>query len=112
MIMKAIIRILATALALMALSYAGIGISVAGFYTALVVAVLWGIINLTVGPVLKLLALPITIITFGLFSFVINALLFWLLATFVKGFMVSGFIPALLGSVVLSAVSYVVHKLQ
>lgn len=111
MIMKAIIRILATALALMALSYAGIGISVASFYTALVVAVLWGVINLTVGPVLKLLTLPITIITFGLFSFVINALLFWLLATFVKGFVVAGFIPALVGSVVLSAVSYILHKL-
>jgi putative membrane protein len=111
MIMRIIVRILATAAALLILSYANIGISVSGFYSALVVAILWGVISLTIKPVLNLLALPITIITFGLFSFVINALLFWLLATFVEGFSVAGFIPALIGSVVLSAVSYITHKL-
>lgn len=110
MLMKIIIRILATAVVLLLLSHAGVGISVASLYTAIVVAILWGIIGLTIKPLLNLLALPITILTFGLFSLVINALLFWLLATFVKGFVVAGFIPALLGSVVLSAVAWGLHK--
>lgn len=111
MLMRILVRVFATAVALLVLSYANIGIAVAGFYSAIVVAILWGIISLTIKPVLNLLALPITIITFGLFSFVINALLFWLLSTFVEGFSVAGFIPALLGSVVLSAVSFLTHKL-
>jgi putative membrane protein len=111
MFMKIIVRILATAAALLVLSYLGVGIAVASVYTAIVVAVLWGIIGLTVRPLLQLLSLPITLLTFGLFSFVINALLFWLLATFVSGFSVAGFIPALLGSVVLSAVSWLTHKI-
>lgn len=107
--MKALIRVLATAATLLLLSRAGVGITVDTLYTALVVAVLWGIIGLTVKPVLNLLALPINIITFGLFSFIINALLFWLLATFVAGFHVSGFIAALLGSLVLSVVAWALH---
>jgi len=109
MLMKALIRVLATAAALLLLSRAGVGITVDTLYTAFVVAILWGIIGLTVKPVLNLLALPINIITFGLFSFIINALLFWLLATFVAGFHVSGFIAALVGSVVLSAVAWALH---
>ena len=111
MIMKILIRILATAAALLLLSQANVGITVASLYTALVVAILWGVISLTIKPVLNLLSLRITIISFGLFSFVINALLFWLLSTFVEGFTVAGFIPALMGSVVLSAVAYITHKL-
>lgn len=109
MVTKILIRVLATAAALLVLSRAGVGIEVASLYTALVVAVLWGVIGLTIKPLLNLLALPITLLTFGLFSFVINALLFWLLATFVAGFHVAGFIPALVGSVVLSAVGWAVH---
>ncbi len=83
------------------------GITVEGWYAALVVALLWGIIGVTLRPVLGILTLPINLITLGLFSFVLNALLFWLLATFVKGFAVAGFVPALEGSVVLAVVSWV-----
>lgn len=109
MLMRPLVHILAVAATLLVLSNAGMGISVSSFYIALVVAVIWGLMNLTVGPLLKLLTLPINIITLGLFSFVINALLFWFIATFVEGFHVAGFIPALLGSVILSAVSFVVR---
>ncbi len=84
------------------------GIVVSGWYAAIVVALLWGIIGVTLKPVLKVLTLPINLLTLGLFSFVLNALLFWLLATFVKGFAVAGFVPALEGSVVLALVSWVV----
>ena len=86
------------------------GIGVADFYTALIVAVIWGLFGLTVRPLLNLLALPINIITFGLFSFIINALLFWFIATFVAGFSVDGFIPALEGSVILTLVGWVLHN--
>lgn len=106
---KIVAHVLGTALALLVLSQLGVGIAVAGLYSALVVALLWGIISLVVKPVLGLLTLPINILTFGLFSFILNALLFWFLATFVEGFSVAGFIPALIGSVVLSLVSSVIN---
>lgn len=106
---KALIYIGVTAAALLLIAEYVPGIAVGSFYTALVVAVLWGIIGWTLKPLLNILALPINILTFGLFSFIINALLFWLLATFVSGFTVDGFIPALIGSLVLSAVGWGLH---
>jgi putative membrane protein len=108
--MKMIINVLAVAATLLLISQYVPGISVASFYTALIVAVLWGIIGLTIRPILTILTLPITLITFGLFSFIINALLFWFLATFIAGFSVAGFIPALIGSALLSAVSWILHS--
>lgn len=109
--MKVLIHVLATAGALLLMPEFIQGISVANFYTAVVVAVIWGLIGLTVRPILGLLTLPINLITFGLFSFVLNALLFWFLATIVAGFTVAGFIPALLGTLVLSAVAWVLQVL-
>lgn len=107
--MKALIYILATAVTLLLVSQYVPGILVESFYTAVVVAIIWGILGLTVRPALKLLTLPINILTLGLFSFVLNALLFWLLATFIKGFHVYGFVPALEGSVILALVAWAVR---
>ncbi len=107
---KALMHVLATTLTLLVLSQLGMGIAVTGFYSALIVAVIWGIIMLIVRPVLGLLTLPINLLTFGLFSFVLNALLFWFLSTFIQGFSVAGFVPALIGSVILSLVSSVINK--
>ena len=84
------------------------GIAVANFYTAAIVALIWGLISVTIRPILGLLTLPINLITFGLFSFILNALLFWFVASFVQGFEVGGFVAALLGSVVLTLVSWAV----
>ena len=109
--MRPLIHILAIAATLLVLSGSGIGITVSGFYSALIVAIIWGVMNLTVAPLLRLLTLPINLISLGLFSFVINALLFWFIATFVEGFHVEGFVPALLGSVILSAISYAVRHI-
>lgn len=109
--MKIIIHLVATAAALLLISRLVPGIVVTGFYTARIVATLWGIISWTVRPLLNLLALPINILTFGLFSLVINALLFWFLASFIEGFSVAGFVPALVGSLILSAVSWIVHTM-
>src|ERR1700690_1638825 len=106
---KILIKVLVTALALLLIAQYVPGITIASFYTALIVAVIWGILGLTVRPVLKLLTLPINIITFGLFSLVLNALLFWFLATFIAGFSVTGFIPALIGTVILSIVAWALH---
>ncbi len=111
MIVKLLIRLLVIAGTLLVLPSIISGIGVANFYTALVVAVLWGFIMLFIKPVLTLLTLPINLLTLGLFSFLLNALLFWFLATFVAGFMVAGFIPALLGSLILTVVGWVLHAL-
>jgi len=70
----------------------------------------WSVIITVIKPILHVLALPITIITLGLFTFVINALLFWAMEFIVPGFSVEGFIPALLGSVVLSVISGLILK--
>ena len=106
---KILIRILATAVALLFIANYIPGIAVASFTTAVIVALLWGIMGLTVRPVLGLLTLPINLITLGLFSFVLNAILFWLLAAFVPGFSVAGFVPALEGSVLLMVVAWALH---
>jgi len=108
--MRALIHILATAATLLIIDQYVPGITVASFYTACIVAVLWGFISLVIRPVLTLLTLPITLITFGLFSFVLNAFLFWFLATFIEGFTVVGFIPAFEGSLILAIVAWLLNR--
>lgn len=87
------------------------GISVSGgWMTMLVVALVWSVIISVIRPVLSILSLPLTILTLGLFSFVLNALLFWGMELIVPGFDVAGFWPALLGSIVLSLFSWLIEK--
>lgn len=109
--MYLIARILLNALALLVAAYVVPGIVVESIYIAIVAAVVLGLINLTIKPILFVLTLPITILTLGLFAFVLNALMFWFVASFLDGFSVDGFIPALLGSLVVSIVSAVGGKL-
>jgi putative membrane protein len=97
---------LINALALLALPYIFTSIKVETFYTALIVALILGLINAVIRPVLVLLTLPLTILTLGLFIFVINGLLFWLVASFVEGFQVGGFWPAVFGAIVYSLISW------
>ena len=104
-------RLLINILALLLVAYFVPGISVDGFLTALIVAVLLGLLNIFIRPILILLTLPITLLTLGLFTFVINALLFWFVASFVEGFAVTGFLYALLGTILYSIVSGVGSKL-
>ena len=104
-------RILLNACALLIAAYLIPGIEVEGAYIAVIAAVILGLMNLTLKPLLLLLTLPITILTLGLFAFVINALMFLFVASFVEGFSVEGFIPAFLGSLVVSIVSAVGSKL-
>lgn len=87
------------------------GIQLAGGWeTTLLVALVWSVLTIVVRPVLTILTLPITILTFGLFSFVLNALLFWAMTLIVPGFVVAGFLPAVLGALVLSILSWFIHK--
>ena len=92
-------------------SYLIPGVTVAGFWTALWLALLLGVLNVILKPLLILITLPINILTLGLFTFVINALLVLLASSVIKGFEVSGFWTAMLFSVVLSVVSYILNKL-
>ena len=88
------------------------GITVAGGWTTiLLVALVWSVIVMVIKPVLAILTLPITIITLGLFSFVLNALLFWAMTLIVPGFVVAGFLPALLGALVLSILTWLIHQI-
>jgi len=85
------------------------GIIVTGLGTALIAAVVIGLVNGTVGALLKLLTLPLSILTFGIFWLVINALMLKFAAVFVPGFEVRGFLPAFWGGIILSLLNLVVR---
>lgn len=104
-------RILLSVLSILLVAYVVPGISVDGFVTALIVALVLGVINVTLKPILFVLTLPITILTLGLFTFVLNALLLWFVARFIEGFEVSSFLAALLGSIIISITTWVGHRL-
>ena len=101
-IMNFILRILLTALAVVILAKFLPGVEVAGYLTAIIVALVLAILNLLVKPLLVILTLPVTIFTLGLFLLVINAIIILLADAFVSGFGVSGFFIALLFSLLLS----------
>lgn len=102
---------LINALALLALPYLVPSVQVESFATALVAALLLGLANTLIRPLLVLLTLPVTLVTLGLFVFVINALLFWFVASFVKGFAVAGFWSAFFGAIVYAIISWAVSSL-
>jgi putative membrane protein len=108
--MKFITRILLTALALLVVAAYVPGIEVDGLYPALIAAIVLGLLNVIVKPILVILTFPITVITIGLFLLVINAALFWFAASFIDGFSVAGFWPALIGSVVVSLISTIGNR--
>ncbi len=101
-----LLRWFTNALLVILVTYVVPGISVASFWTALLVALALGILNAIVRPILIILTLPITLVTLGLFTFVINGVLFWLVSTVIKGFNVDGFLAAFLGAAVLWAFSF------
>jgi putative membrane protein len=109
--MGLLLRIIVNAVALLAVAYLVPGISVTGFVGALIAAVVLGVVNAVLKPILIILSLPLEIITLGLFTFVINALLFWFVGQLGLGLAVHGFWPALIGSIVLSIVSMILSAL-
>jgi len=100
--MKLLLKWLLSAAALLALAQLYGGVQVQGFAAALIAAFVIGLFNTVVRPVLVVLTLPVTVVTLGLFLFVINALMFWAASGLLEGFQVSGFGAALLGSLIYS----------
>lgn len=109
--MRLLLRWLINAATLILLATYLPGISVSGWYSALIAALVLGLVNALIRPLIILLTLPVNILTLGLFTLIINALLFWFVASFVDGFAVAGFWPAFWGALIMSVVSWVVSGL-
>ena len=108
--MKLLVRWLASAAALLAVSYLVPGVAVAGFTTALLAALVIGLVNATIGAVVKLLTTPLRWLTLGLLTLVINAALFWLAATFVDGFDVDRAGAAFVGAIAYGVLAFVIQS--
>ncbi len=106
--MKIIVRWILLAAALLLVAHLYPGVQVASFTSALIAALVLGLLNTLVRPLLVLLTLPVTLITLGLFLFVINALMFWAAASVLQGFNVTGFTAALIGSLLYSLCAMVI----
>jgi putative membrane protein len=106
--MKTLVRWLLLAAALLLVANLDSGVSVDGYRAALIAAVVLGLFNTLVRPLLVLLTLPVTLLTLGLFLFVINALMFWAAASVLAGFNVDGFRAALVGSLIYSLCGMVI----
>ncbi|SKC13778.1 phage holin family protein [Dyadobacter psychrophilus] len=103
--MRLIIRLLISTLAILIAANLIPGVVVASTTTAIIVAIVLGILNTFLKPVLQILALPITIMTLGLFYFVVNVFIIYIATYLVSGFSIDGFIPALLFGLVVSIIS-------
>jgi putative membrane protein len=106
--MKIVVRWLLLAAALLLVANISPGVTVSSFGSALIAALVLGLFNTLLRPVLVLLTLPVTLLTLGLFLFVINALMFFFAASVLEGFNVSGFGAALLGSLIYSLCGMVI----
>ena len=108
--MKLLLKWLLSAAALLFVAYVYGGVQVQSFSSALIAAFVIGLLNAVLRPVLVILTLPVTVVTVGLFLFVINALMFWAAAGMLDGFHVNGFMAALLGSLIYSALGLVIES--
>lgn len=109
--MKLIIRLAINVFALLVVEYLVPGFILKDLWTAVVAAVVIGIVNTFIKPVLHLIALPISILTLGIGAFLINVLLLWGTSKLVPGFVIANFYTAIIASVVLSLVTWFLHKL-
>lgn len=104
-----ILRWIASAVSLLIVAYFVPGIHVSGFYTALIAAVVIGLINGTLGAIIKFFTFPFRLLTLGLLSLVINAFMLMLSAQFVDGFQVNGFVAAFIGSILLTVTNAILR---
>ena len=105
--MRLLLNWILSAVALLIVSHLVGGFYVASFTSALIAALVVGFVNATLGFLLKIITFPLTLVTFGIFWFVINAIMLELAAALVPGFTITGFFPALFGAIVLSLVNLV-----
>ena len=109
--MRLLLRVLLNAVALLVAAWLVPGVQITGIAAAVLAGLLLGVVNALVRPVLLLLTLPFTLVTLGLFIFVVNSICFALTAALVPGFRLSGFLAALFGSIVVSLVSWILNAL-
>ena len=109
--MRLILVWLINTVSLIAVAYLMPSISVSSFTSALVAALVLGLVNTVIRPVLVLLTLPVTVLTLGLFILVINGLLFWFVGSFIQGFVVAGFWAGVFGAIVYSIISWLLSAL-
>jgi putative membrane protein len=109
--MRIIVVWLINTLSLIAVAYLMPSISVSSFITALVAALVLGLVNTVIRPILVVLTLPVTVLTLGLFIFIINGLLFWFVGSFIQGFVVPGFWSGFFGAIAYSIVSFLLSSL-
>ena len=107
---KLIVKWLLSAAALLFVAYIYSGVEVRSFGAALIAAFVIGLLNTVVRPILVVLTLPVTVVTLGLFLFVINALMFWAAASVLDGFHVRNFVAALVGSLIYSLIGLVIES--
>jgi len=108
--MKTLVRWLLLAAALLLVAHVYPGVVVGSFGSAMVAALVLGLLNTLLRPILVLLTLPVTVLTLGLFLFVINALMFYFAASMLNGFQVAGFGAALIGSLIYSICGVVIDS--
>lgn len=104
-----LVSIVGNAIALLVVTYFVTGVTIENYTTLFIAACAIGIVNTIIKPVLRFISLPITLVTFGLFALVVNAVCFLIAAYFVPGFEVDGFITAILGALVMSIASTVIN---
>ena len=109
--MRILLVWLINAVALIAVAYLMPSITVSNFTAALIAALILGLVNAVIRPILVLLTLPVTVLTLGLFILVINGLLFWLVGSFIQGFVVQGFWAGFFGAILFSIVSWLLSAL-
>jgi len=108
--MKIILRFVILSIAVFATSKIIQGITVDPIWVALIVGACLTLFNMFIRPIIKILTLPINIITLGLFSLVINGAIFWYLSTFIEGFSVSTFYAAFIGALLVSIINWILTK--
>ena len=109
--MKLIIRLVINVLALLIVEYIIPGFHLASIWTAVVAAVIIGVVNTFIKPILQLVTLPISILTLGLSAFLLNVFLLWSVTLLVPGFTIDSFMTALIASILLTLITWFLHKL-
>jgi putative membrane protein len=109
--MHLLIRLIINAIVLYLIARYVPGFQISGFTAAIIAAIIFGLVNAVIRPIVLLLSLPATILTLGLFVIIVNALMFWLTVWITPGFHVSGFVPALIGGIIMTIVSILTNHL-
>jgi putative membrane protein len=109
--MKPLLKLLITSLAIIITAYFFPGVRIADFWTAITVAVAMGIVNTIIKPIVLFFTLPLNILTLGLFTFVVNGALIMLIAFFIPGFQIEGFFTAVIFSILVMIINWILIKL-